>query len=123
MENNNHSSYKNLIVWQKSLIFANEVINLIEELDTDRKHYRLLEQIESAATSVPMNIAEGKGRSSKKEFSHFLMISRGSLYETMTLLEIFKLRKWISVEKFIFLENLSNEIAKMINTLNRGLKI
>jgi four helix bundle protein len=123
MENNNHSSYKNLIVWQKSLIFANEVINLIEELDTDRKHYRLLEQIESAATSVPMNIAEGKGRSSKKEFSHFLMISRGSLYETMTLLEIFKLRKWISVEKFIFLENLSNEIAKMINTINRGLKI
>jgi four helix bundle protein len=112
-----------LIVWQKSLIFANEVINLTEELDTDRKHYRLLEQIESASTSVPMNIAEGKGRSSKKEFSHFLMISRGSLYETMTLLEIFKLRKWISDEKFIFLENLSNEIAKMINTINRGLKI
>jgi len=122
MTENNYSSYKSLIVWQKSLIFANEVINLTEELDTDRKHYRLLEQIESAATSVPMNIAEGKGRSSKKEFSHFLMISRGSLYETMTLLEIFKLRNWIPEESFIKLENLSNEIAKMLNSLNRGLK-
>ncbi len=102
--------------------FANEVINLTEQLDTDRKHYRLVEQLESSATSVPMNIAEGKGRFSQKEFSHFLMISRGSLCETMTLLEIFKMRNWISEDNFSLLENLSNEIAKMLNTLKNGLK-
>ncbi len=122
MVENNNSSYKNLIVWQKSLIFANEVINLTEKMETDRKHYRLVEQLEAAATSVPMNIAEGKGRFSQKEFSHFLMISRGSLYETMTLLEIFKMRNWISEENFTLLENLSIEIAKMLNTLNRSIK-
>ena len=122
MTENNNSSYKKLIVWQKSMNFANEVINLTEKLDTDRKHYRLVEQLEASATSVPMNIAEGRGRSTQKEFSYFLTVSRGSLYETMTLLELFKMRNWIPEESFTKLENLSNEIAKMLNTLKNSLK-
>ncbi len=47
MAESNNSSYKNLIVWQKSLNFANEVINMTEKMETDRKHYRLVEQIRS----------------------------------------------------------------------------
>jgi hypothetical protein len=50
----NTLSYKNLVVWQKSLAFANLVIDLAENLNTNRNHYRLIEQIEAAATSVPM---------------------------------------------------------------------
>ena len=74
--NNNQSSYKDLLVWQKSMAFANDVIDLVDRLETDRKHYRLIEQLEAAVTSIPMNIAEGKGRESKKEYIHFLHISR-----------------------------------------------
>jgi len=73
-----------LLVWQKSLDFANIIIELTENLDTNKKHFRLIDQIEAASMSVPMNIAEGKGRYSIKEFKHFLMIARGSLFETMT---------------------------------------
>jgi four helix bundle protein len=69
-----------------------------------------------------MNIAEGKGRYSKKEFSHFLMIARGSLYETMTLLEIMKIKQWISHENYERLEKQSQVIGKMINALNRSIK-
>ena len=54
-------SFQKLKVWQKSILFAEKVIRLIDELDTNRKHYRLIEQLESASTSVAMNIAEGKG--------------------------------------------------------------
>ncbi len=111
------SSYKDLMVWQKSMLFATDVIEIIDELETPRKHYRLFEQLESAVTSIPMNIAEGKGRNSKKEFVHFLYIARGSLYETLTLLEIFKLRGWLDSKIFIDLENKSNEIAKMLKGL------
>jgi four helix bundle protein len=111
------ASYKDLQVWQKSMVFADEVIQLIDEMETPRKHYRLFEQLESAVTSVPMNIAEGKGRNSKKEFVHFLYIARGSLYETLTLLEIFKMRNWLNTEAFIDLEHKSNEIAKMLKGL------
>ncbi|MGA2468151.1 MAG: four helix bundle protein [Thermodesulfobacteriota bacterium] len=83
-------------------------------MSTDRKYYRLLEQIEGSSASISMNIAEGKGRFSKKEFVHHLYISRGSLYETMTLLEIFRRKKWISNLK---LEMLGKEIVSMLKGL------
>ncbi len=116
-DNNTQSSYKELIVWQKSMTLANDVIDLVDHLETDRKHYRLIEQLEAAVMSIPMNIAEGKGRESKKEYIHFLYISRGSLYETITLLEIFQMRAWITPETFLSLETQSSEIAKMLNGL------
>ncbi len=116
-------SYKNLIVWQKSIEFASTVIDIAENLATKRKHFRLIEQLEAAVTSVPMNIAEGKGRFTKKDYGHFLVIARGSLYETLTLLEIFKLKGWISEEDFIDLEMKSIEISKMLTSLHYKLRI
>ncbi|MBW2610138.1 MAG: four helix bundle protein, partial [Deltaproteobacteria bacterium] len=61
-----------------------------------------------------MNIAEGKGRFSKKEFKHYLYISRGSLYETMTLLEILRRKRWVSDQQYAQLESDGKEIASMI---------
>ena len=115
-------TFQNLTVWQKALAFAEAVILIVDELNTPRKHFRLIEQLESSATSVAMNIAEGKGRYSKKEYVHFLYISRGSLFETVTLLEIFKNQKWISQEQYNSLENQAEEICKMINSLISKIK-
>ena len=72
----NQFGFKELLVWQKSMAFIDKVLNEIDKIDTDRKHFRLIEQIESSVTSVAANIAEGKGRNSKKEFIQFLYISR-----------------------------------------------
>ena len=116
-------SYKELIVWQKSIDFARQVIDLAENFASNRKHYRLIEQLEAAATSIPMNIAEGKGRYSTKELKHFLMIARGSLYETMTLLEIFLQKSWISEEDFHQLNLHAIEISKLITAFHRNLKV
>ena len=63
-------------------------------MNTPRKHYRLIEQLEASSASVALNISEGKGRFSKKEFKHFLYIARGSLYETVTLLQILIKKNW-----------------------------
>jgi len=109
--------YEDLAVWNKAVEFAVKVIDLVENIIADRKHYRLLEQIESSSTSISMNIAEGKGRYSKKEFVQYLYISRGSLYETMTLLEIFKRKKWISEKSFSEFEQRGKEIASMLKGL------
>ena len=110
-------AYENLEVWNKSVDFAVKVIDTVEQIDTDRKHYRLLDQIEASSTSISMNLAEGKGRFSRKEFKHFLYISRGSLYETMTLLEIFRRKKWISNDQYFQFESSGLEIASMIKGL------
>ena len=115
--------YKDLIVWQKSIEFASNVIDHAENLASNRKHYRLVEQLEAAATSIPMNIAEGKGRFSTKELKHFLMIARGSLYETMTLLEIFQQKSWIPEKDFFQLTQQAIEISKLITSFHRNLKV
>jgi len=73
--------------------------------------------LESAVISIPMNIAEGKGRNSDKEYIHFLYIARGSLYETITLLNIFRNRNWISEDKLNEFERAGYEIASMIKGL------
>jgi len=106
----------------RNIDFAINVIDLIDGLETDRKHYRLMEQLEASATSIPMNIAEGKGRFPKKDYGHYLIIARGSLYETMTLLEIFMRKEWISSEKFLELEEQSSEIAKMLTSIHFKLR-
>ncbi len=64
-----------------------------------------------------MNLAEGKGRFSQKEFIQYCYIARGSLYETITLLEIFKRKNWISEETFSSLKSEGIEIASMIKGL------
>ncbi|MGR3218828.1 MAG: four helix bundle protein [Candidatus Anammoxibacter sp.] len=115
--------YEDLDVWNKSVDFAVKVIDVVENMDTDRKHYRLLEQVESSSSSVAMNIAEGKGRYSKKEFVHFLYISRGSLYETMTLLEIFRRKSWIPDDEYVPLESDAKEIASMIKGLINAISL
>ena len=43
-------AYKDSQVWQKSMSFANKVLQIIDELETSRKHYHLFEQIESAVS-------------------------------------------------------------------------
>jgi len=119
----NNSSFKDLNVWQKALEFANTVIELTENLNTGQKHYRLIEQIEAASASVAQNIAEGKGRYSPKEFKQFLYYSRGSLYETVTLLNLFALRKWITKQQLKTMEDEADEIGKMLNGLINSVKI
>ena len=115
-------AYKQLDVWKRAVSFAVNVIDTVEEIKSGRNHFRLLEQIEACSTSIAMNIAEGKGRFSKKEFAQYLYISRGSLYETMTLLEIFQQKKWISNSQYDSLEQEATEIAAMLKGLINAIK-
>jgi len=66
MEGDSYLGYEKLLVWQRAIEWSCEIINISEKINTERKHYRLIEQLESASTSVAMNIAEGKGRYSKE---------------------------------------------------------
>ena len=115
-------AYEKLEVWNNAIEFTGKVIDVVEDIDTDRKHYRLLQQIESSSASVPMNIAEGKGRYSKKEFIQYLYISRGSVYETMTLLEIFRRKNWTPTHAYSKLEKIGVEIASMIKGLINSIR-
>ncbi len=106
--------FKEFLIWQKVIAYTDYIIVLSENLNTSRKLFGLIEPLESSGLSVTQNITEGKGRHSKKEFIHFLYISRGSLYETITLLNLFAKRKWITQQQLDQSEKLVHEIASML---------
>jgi four helix bundle protein len=115
-------AYEDLDVWNKAVDFAVRVVELVDSIETSRKHFRLFEQIEASSSSISTNIAEGKGRYSKKEFVHYCYIARGSLYETMTFLEIFKRKSWISEPDLIPLREEAIIIASMIKGLINSIR-
>ena len=122
MSTDTKASYEDLEVWQRAIDWASNIVSLCNELETDRKHFRLVEQLESACSSVAMNIAEGKGRYSKKEFIQFLYVARGSLYETLTLLELFLRLGWLSHDNHTRLKDDAREIVRMLNSLVKSIK-
>lgn len=115
-------AFEDLVVYQRAMDFSVSVIDMIDEVETSRRHYRLIEQLEASSTSIAMNIAEGKGRYSKKEFRQFLFIARGSLYETVTMLQIFMKKNWIKARNYQKLYGDSEEINKMLSGLIKSLK-
>lgn len=110
-------NFENLKVWQKATEFALKVLSLIDKINSRQNHFRIIEQLESASTSVALNIAEGYGRYSKREFIHFLYVARGSLYETITLLIILNRYNCIEEKQLVEIKIQAEEIAKMLSGL------
>ena len=115
-------AFEDLKVYRRALDFSVAIIDIIDEIETPRKHFRLVEQLESSSTSVALNISEGKGRFSKKEFKHFLYIARGSLYETITMLQIFRKKHWLDKESYNQFYSESEEINKMLAGVINSIK-
>ena len=74
---------RDLIAWRKATDLALEIYRATQKFPKDEL-YGLTAQMRRAAVSVPSNIAEGKGRYSRKEFAQCLERARGSLLELET---------------------------------------
>lgn len=107
-------NFKKLIVWQKAMEFVDGVYEL-QRTFPKVEIYALGDQIRRAVVAIPSNIAEGYGRGSKKDYAHFLAIARGSVYETITQLNIAKRQHF--AEDISSLEELAYEISRMLNTI------
>ena len=92
-------SYRDLIVWQKSMDLVTLVYKMTVQFPADEK-FGLISQIKRSAISIPSNIAEGYGRNYRKDYSRFLQIARGSLFENQTQLEIAVNLSFIKKEDF-----------------------
>ena len=113
-------SYKDLIVWQKSMMLVKEVYALLKLLPKEEQ-YALADQMRRAVVSIPSNIAEGYGRNSTNDYVRFLNIARGSKYELETQLHICVMLKYITEEQSKPVFDLLQEIGKMINALVKSL--
>ena len=77
------NSYRELLVWQRAMGIAVDVYELTRDYPREEL-FGLTSQTRRAATSVPANIAEGFGRSSRASYAHFARIAQGSLKELET---------------------------------------
>ena len=78
---------EDLKIWKKSMDIVVAIYKLTEHFPKEEK-YGLVSQIRRCAVSIPSNIAEGAGRSTKGEFKNFLSIANGSAYELFTQLKL-----------------------------------
>ncbi|MGB9206140.1 MAG: four helix bundle protein [Terriglobales bacterium] len=109
-------SYRDLIAWQKAKSVALDVYRCTRRFPRDEV-YGLSSQMRRAAVSVPSNIAEGKGRYSRKEFVQFLYHARGSLLELQTQLSIARDLDYIDSAAFKSLESQTEELGRILNGL------
>jgi len=109
-------SYRDLIVWQKSMDVVTLIYKLVKQFPDDEK-FGLISQIKRSSVSVPSNIAEGYGRNHTKDYIRFLNIARGSLYEMQTQLQVALNLDFIVEEDLNEINSLSVEVEKMLNSL------
>lgn len=114
-------SYKELIVWQKSIQLVKEVF-ILTNLFPRSELYGIVSQIRRAAISIPSNIAEGYGRKSTREYSQFYSIAYGSALELETQIIIAEDLNFTKKEDFEKVNKLLEEVLKMLNKMTTNLK-
>jgi len=114
-------SYKDLIVWQKAVSVAVLTYEIIKEFPTVEK-FGLASQMQRAAISISSNIAEGRLRSTRKDFCQFLRIALGSAGELQSQIEVARRLSFGDKLDYNNIELLLDEVMKMLNVIISKLK-
>ncbi len=112
--------FEKLDVWQKSVEFADRVYAVTREFPADER-FGLTSQMRRAAVSVSSNIAEGSGRSSDKDFAHFVGIAYGSLMEVVSQAQVAVSQSFLTLQTKSELYGRAEELARMLSGLRASL--
>ncbi|MBI3305240.1 four helix bundle protein [Candidatus Parcubacteria bacterium] len=113
--------FEKLTVWQRGMELVEQVYRVTRVFPKDEQ-FGLTAQLRRAAVSVPLNIAEGKGRYHTKTFIQFLYQARGSLYEVMTLVKVSLKLAYLTEPDATVLLELCGSLAGGINGLINSMK-
>ena len=100
---------------------AEAVYELTKDFPPEEK-FNLVSQLRRSAISIPSNIAEGRHRSTRKDFIHFLYIAYSSSTELETQLELSSRLVYGDKEKHKKIHELLGEVMKMLNSMIKKLK-
>lgn len=107
------NSFRKLNVYVKAKELVARVYKLLKKFPREEQ-FALCDQLRRAAVSIPSNIAEGCGRETQKEQTHFLNIAYGSLMEIYSQLDVACDLGYITNQEFEQMEVMVNEEAKML---------
>ncbi len=106
--------FEKLIAYQK----ARDANRSIQKLLVAKKVNGFLrDQLYRASISMVINIAEGTGKLSKNDRKNFYVISRGSVFECASLLEMLCDENAINTEELDLLKNSLEEVSRLLSGL------
>ncbi len=112
-------SFENLDVYNKAVDFVNDIYLLTKTFPKDEM-FGLTSQLRRAEVSIPLNISEGSARS-KKDFSRFIDMARGSIFECVAALRISLKQRYLDQKKFVDLEDRLTDLSKMLSGLKNSM--
>jgi len=114
------SSFRDLVVWQKSHQLTLDVYKITSGFPSEEK-FGIVNQMRRAAYSIPSNIVEGYSRKSKKEYLQFLNIAKGSLEELKYFIILSFDLNYITEQEKNHLENSTEEISRILYKFTKNL--
>ena len=114
-------SHRGLIVWNKSMDLVDLIYDLAETLPK-RERYGICTQLTNAATSIPSNISEGRGRGAAADFARFLDMAKGSVSELDTFVQVCVRRRFCSAEDVRPIFDLMDEVSAMLHAMRTKLR-
>jgi len=109
-------NYKDLIVWQKAHENAFLVYGHTKEFPKEEQ-FGITSQIRRASVSIPTNIAEGSGKSTKKDFANYLQTAFGSAQEVEYLLLLSLELGYLDKIQYQKINSMTNEVKAMLISL------
>ena len=113
--------FRDLVAWQRSVDLVEHIYRITGGWPKS-EIYGLTNQIRRAAVSVSANIAEGQGRSSRKEFAHHVAIAYGSLCEVETHLIIANRLEYVDTATYDDLIIRTTDVARPLHGLMQSLQ-
>ena len=113
--------FEKLEVWQKAVEFADRVYTVTRQFPQEER-FGLTSQMRRASVSVSSNVAEGSGRSSDRDFAHFVEISYGSLMEVVSQTQVAFRQSFLTGADRVDLYNRAEELARMLSGLKSSLQ-
>ena len=113
--------YRKLIAYQKAKEVVKHTYKLLKKFPAEER-YAMSDQLRRASVSITSNIAEGINRYSVKDKSHFIEMSYGSLMEVSSQFEIAEELGYITAEERISMDQLIEEVARLLSGLQKTFK-
>jgi four helix bundle protein len=113
-------NFEKLDVWHEAIEFADLMYELTSDFP-DEERFGLTNQIRRAAVSISSNIAGGSSRVSRTDFSRFVEIATGSLFEVVSQATIALRRKMIAQKNYNNVYAAAEKQSKMLSGLRRSL--
>ena len=113
-------SFEKLEAWIFSKELTKQVYLLTKKFPNDEL-YGLTSQIRRASISICSNIAEGSGRTSKKDFARFIQIAYGSMMELLNQLIIAEELEYIYKDELVKMREQIDQISIRLSGLRKSL--